>query len=364
MAKTNTKRQPAERRKHPRSRTTPKAKAQEASATRRKAKSSFVDECIQCSQGLKTQDRALFVEEEICRTFCSEACIAEFFAPDIRRLEREYHKFLPVNDLTGDEREKHAHLRWITLENADEGWREKTLTGDYRYTLISEYQPENKKIWMVCICLFLRGEPSFLFIAFPTGSEQLVNHYRKGERVSLEGLKAEALAARKEAEASEPLASSDEQDGAKNEPLMDGLADGWSEEESFRAQLIQKRSADDIPASEFELYQACMEETLEAPDEVWALDMTDEGGTVSAAERGSEEMDAVETLRVYHFIRRYAQDSPEMWYIIVARETEDEDQIELLEAFPTRDPELVAKHRRGSQEIGGQNQAQASRMVH
>lgn len=146
--------------------------------------------------------------------------------------------------------------------------------------------------------------------------------------------------------------------------MIDGLADGWSEDESIRAQLLQKRAPNDIPPSEFELYQACLEETLEAPDEVWSMEMTDEGKVVEQTDALSDDLDAVETVKVYHFIRRYAQDAPEMWYVIVARETETEDQIELLDAFPTRDPELVQKHRRGVQEIGQQDQAQATRVVH
>jgi hypothetical protein len=351
MSKSNTKRAPVERRKHPR---------RSRAASKAEPRAQLIDECIHCGKGLKKDDRALFVEEELCRTFCTESCIADYFAADIRRLEREYHKHLPAGDLSGEEREKHAHLRWVTLENPDEVWREKTLAGDYRYTLISEYQPDSsKKIWMVCICLFLRGEPSFLYIAFPTSSEGLVDYYRKGERVPPGALKKGSQEKGKAGKESAPTSG--------GEPLMDGLADGWTEEESFRAQLIQKRSENDIPPSEFELYQGCIEETLEAPDEVWALDMTDDGRVVGAGAAPSpeeEDLDAVETTRVYHFIRRYAQDPPEMWYVIVARETEDEDQIELLDAFPTRDPELVARHRRGTQEIGGRDQAQASRMVH
>jgi hypothetical protein len=370
MAKTSAKRT-AERRKTPRKQAAKAASSSRGTTSARNratepkrqtiATEKLADECVQCGKTLGENDRALFVEEELCRTFCSEDCIGDFFAPDIRRLEREYQKHVPTDDLTDSEREKYAHLRWVTLEEPDEAWMEKTVAGDHRFTLISEFRPADKKIWMVCICLYLRGEPSFLFIAFPTASLELVKHFRRGERVRAH------KSTRKKAQVTQDSTKSTPepaQAGGSEGPMIDGLADGWSEDESIRAQLSQRRDPNDIPPAEFELYQGCLEETLEAPDEVWAMEMTDEGKIVERKEHLDEDMDPVETVKVYHFIRRYAQDSPEMWYVIVARETETEDQIELLDAFPTRDPDLVQKHRRGIQEIGQADQAQATRVVH
>jgi hypothetical protein len=68
---------------------------------------------------------------------------------------------------------------------------------------------------------------------------------------------------------------------------------------------------------------------------------------------------------MYHFIRHYPNEHPEVWYVVVARETEDEEQIEILDAFPTRDPKLVERYRRGEQEIGNLDATSAaSRVVH
>jgi hypothetical protein len=139
--------------------------------------------CENCLKDLSQIDRALFVEEEVGRIFCSETCIAAYFTPEISRLEKEYFRRLSSNDLSAEERDHLSHLRWMTLQSPDEVWREKTLSGDYRYTLISELQPEDRAIWSVCICLFLRGEPSFLFLAFQTKNAAMVAAYRKGERV-------------------------------------------------------------------------------------------------------------------------------------------------------------------------------------
>ena len=271
------------------------------------------------------------MEEEIGRIFCSEACIASFFTPEIERLEKDYFKRLSPGDLNGDEREALAHLRWITLQEPDEVWREKTLSGDYRYTLISEFQPGAKKVWSICICLFLRGEPSFLYLAFTTKNASMTGLYRKGERV----------------EWVKPDPQNEERE--RDESAGDRLADSWTEDETFMAQVNQERKDNDIPAGEFAEYQDCLEESLENPDEVWSM------------QAGGED-----SVRMFHFIHHYSEEKPSFYYVIIARETEDEEQIEILDAFPTRDAALVDRYRRGEQEVGQQLDAtsSASRVIH
>ncbi len=324
-----------ERRKRPRkaksSRPSKAAPKVETKSSKKPAVSSETEACYSCSKDLKGHERALFVEEEIGRIFCSEECIATYFTPEIDRLEKEYFKFLSPNDLSATEREKFSHLRWITLQEPDEVWRQKTLSGDYRYTLISEFNPTNKPIWCVCICLFLRGEPSFLYLAFPTKNAAMVNHYRRGERV--EWVKPPAQPNR---------IAPNTQESA---PATDGLADSWTDAETLRAEVNQFRREDDIPESEFPLYESCLEETLEAPDELWTIESEEE-------------------FRVYHFIRYYPEEQPGSWFVIVARETDDPEQLEILDSFPTKDSELVERFRHGRQELGEKDNTSPSRLVH
>lgn len=310
---------PIERRK--------KARGSNKLASSLRAAVSTKEMCQSCSKDLRGAERALFVEEEIGRIFCSEACIANYFSPEVARLEKEYFKRLSPRDLSNDERQSLAHLRWITLQEPDEIWREKTLTGDYRYTLISEFQPESKRIWCICICLFLRNEPSFLYLAFATRNAAMANLYRKGERVQLK--EGEPSTAR---QSMATTAVSAEELSSK---AIDGLADEWTEEETIRAQLKKERRSDDIPNNEFELYNMYVEKTLSDPDEVWSLKKKNES-----------------TLKVFHFIRYCVDEDPGTWYIIVARETEDAEEIEILESFPTRDSKLVENYRRDHQELG------------
>ena len=306
--------------------------------------------CQNCGKVLVTDDRALFVEEEIGRIFCAESCITAYFSSEIERLEKEYYRRLSRDDLTQAERERYAHLRWITLQEPDEIWREKTLSGDHRYTLISEFRPGASRLWCVCICLFLKGEPSFLYMAFTTRNAGMVATYRRGERVEwAKDSRSGALSA--SPEPSEDTEAEEETDASDDAVHSDRLADDWTDDETFLAEVNQERREDDIPQEEFPAFERCLEETLETPDEVWSCRL----GQSSA--------------KLYHFIRHYKPDPDDeqgkgYWYVIVARELEDDEQIEVVDAFPTRDGMLVDRYRRGEQEVGHTAPGPSCRIVH
>lgn len=319
--------------------------------------------CAHCAKALTSGDRALFVEEEIGRTFCSEECIGEYFSPEVERLESEYQALVSANDLRPEERDELAHLRWSTLREPDEVWREKTLSGDYRYTLIAEFQPQDKPVWCVCLSLFLRGEPSFMFLSIITRNTALVDRYRRGERMSwIKRTAEEKVSAAHPKPTAEQIAldgtvvPDDQMEIQAVDGPTDGLADGWSTDEAVRAALGAGRRSDDIPNEEFSAYQSCMEETLEAPDEVWSL-VAEQSLTASSGEDTS--------VRMFHFIRHYESGETPFWYLIVAKEVPDEDHLEVLEAFPTRDLELVERYRQGSQELGGDGASEpVTRVLH
>jgi len=319
--------------------------------------------CAHCGKALAAGDRALFVEEELGRTFCGEDCIGEYFAPEVERLEAEYQARVSASDLSPSEREELAHLRWSTLREPDEVWREKTLSGDYRYTLISEFQPAKRAIWCVCLSLFLKGEPSFMFLSIITRNAALVERYRRGERMSwIKRTQDEKHAAAHPKPSAEQIALDGtvipaiEMGMELSESPTDGLADGWSTDEAVRAALGAGRREDDIPQDEFSAYRSCMEETLEAPDEVWS---------VVAEQEGRPDLGDENTVKLYHFIRSYESGQVPFWYLIIAKEVPGEDHLEVLDAFPTRDPELVERYRQGSQELGGDEGAEpVTRVLH
>lgn len=290
------------------------------------------EHCTACGKGLQGEDRALFVEEEVGRIFCSEECITVHFQPEIDQIEKEYFKHRPKDDLTPEEREQYAHLRWITIQEPDEIYQEKLKTGDFRYTLISQFKPGAKSVWCVCVCLFLRGEPSFLYMAFPTRSKALVARFRKGDRVEWEkGTEGDA--------ANEP-------EGERS----DGLAeDGWSQSETIRAEIHKTREANDIPTEEYGLYERLLEKTLESPDELWILESRDDG-----------EPDK------YHFIKLFPdEDGGPIHYVVVAQESEQSESLEVIEQIPTRNVKLLEAFRKGRQELVVEDEeAVGNRTIH
>jgi hypothetical protein len=120
---------------------------------------------------------------------------------------------------------------------------------------------------------------------------------------------------------------------------QDGLAEPWSESDSVRASIVGNRKDDDIPIEDFGFYQKCLEETLQDPNELWSY-------TAKASKR------------VYHFIREYEHDA-NYWYVVMAKDTVDDTQIEIIDAFPTKDKNLVELCRHGKKEVMG-NSAQAA----
>lgn len=316
--------------------------------------------CVQCERKIAVNEDALFVEEDVGRMFCSEKCIVSFFEADIESLEKEYYTLISKSEITDEVKERFGHHRWSTLENPQEVWVEKTIKGDLRYTLISEFQEGSLTLWGVCITLFLRGEPSFLFLAFLTGDSNLVEHYRKGEPVN-----------------SLPK-------GEANQPKLDRLAESWTSDETYRASVNKARDKDDIPIDEYSSYDSCIDETLETPDEVWqiqrnsmvvrevtesemaesmASDETSEAGEKTGGGGSSSGGSGFQTGLIYHFIKHYSHGAG-FWYILIAKETDDEDQLEILDCFPTRDPDLVDKYRVGSLEIGSRDTGSGSSLVH
>lgn len=285
------------------------------------------NKCIECSKVIGSSEQVMFVEEEVGRTFCSEACIIAHFTPEIEKLEREYGKHVTAHDLTAQERERYAHLRWVSIEQPDEIWQEKTVKGDARYTIITEFKPENKTVWSVSICLMLRGEPSLLYLAFITSDSHLVDIFRKGERLKI----ARQQASNKQI--SSEQASNEQASNVVQLSESGRLAEPWTEADSLQASVVKNRKSDDISVDDFGFYKHCLEETLQDPNELWSY--TPQGAKP-----------------VYHFLRHYEQEDP-FWYVVMAKDTEDSTQIEIIEAFPTRDASLVQLCRHGEQEQVG-----------
>jgi len=297
------------------------------------------DVCADCEKDLKGSDQVLFVEEEVGRVFCSEECIGNHLSPEVELLESQYLDQLGQDELESELRQAlEESLRVKTLSSPEEIWRESTMAGDYRYTLINLYKKDGFKVWNVCICLMLRSEPSFLYLSFVSNDSKLIEKYRNGERVqwtfASKGREIENWAVY-------------EDDSPEK---SDGPATDWTKGDTLRASLSQERAKTDIPEERFGEYHHCLDETVQNPDEIWTIDHEDE-----------------ENFHLYHFIRQHREEDPWIWYIVVAKQTESEEEIEILDAFPSRDSSLVDRYRCGvreDEESTHTSQKSYNRVVH
>ncbi len=281
-------------------------KSRKTKASEKGASKKSIVQCVCCQTPIVARDSAYFVEEEIGRLFCSEECIIQYFRPEIQILEKTYFKTVLPTELNADVRESYAHLRWRALEAPSETYQEKLASGDLRYSFVAEGDHDGEKVYGVSVCLMLRGEPSFLFIAFVTRHRSLVDAFCRGRPVTLT----------RERHEDSPV------------PSRDRLADSWTADDSARAGLVQYRTQEDIPEQAFSEYEDCLEATLQDPTELWNYD-----------DSGKK--------KVYHFIKEYER-KERFWYVVIARDAEDPTQIELVDAFPTRDPLLIERARLGS----------------
>ncbi len=294
--------------------------------------------CLFCKSPLPNESMGLFVEEENGRVFCSEDCITGYFTPEIENLEKEYFLHLTKDDISPAEADKHSHLRWETLKYPKEVWREKNSGGDYRYTFIAQFELESQKmIWFICMTLCLRGEPSFLFLAFPTRNPAMLEVYRRGEKLDWI--------------INPPSAESNSH---KNEEIQtDRLADDWTVGETWRADLAKSRKPDDIPKEEFDQYVQYLEDTISNHEEVWSLELNQ-----NAVKN--------EVTKFFNFIKFFPNHDPPFWYIVITRELDEGEQLEILDAFPTKDPDLVAKYRADGETLFNLNadNSDPDRMIH
>ena len=303
------------------------AKIKKMSAKSKKAAKGI--HCCECNKLIPAKEQALFVEEEVGRYFCQESCIVAQFSGEIEKMEREYGRNVSPTDLSSDERELYSHLRWKTLENPAEVWKEKVASGDQRYTLISQFTPDKKAVWGVGVCLMLRGEPSFLFIAFVTSDKHLVDIFRKGEKQKI-------IRKNLDKDDSQVSTSSVVTETTDEVDAQDGLAEPWTESDSVRASIVGSRKVGDISPDDYGFYQKCLEETLQEPTELWSYT-----GKTSK--------------KVYHFIREYEHDA-NYWYVVMAKDTVDDTQIEIIDAFPTKDKGLIDMCRHGKKEVLGNSE--------
>ena len=85
-----------------------------------------------------------------------------------------------------------------------------------------------------------------------------------------------------------------------------------------------------MSSSDKAFFEACETETLQDPTELWCIGL--ELGRCK-----------------YHFLR-YFETRGSFWYVVVAKDAQD-DELEILDSFPSDDSELIHRFRQGEAKI-------------
>ena len=169
-------------------------------------------------------------------------------------------------------------------------WRQKNELQEEIFSYIKHFNHAS----VFVLCTVFNNEPSFIFLSSRTTSQNLISDFRIGERLIT----------------------------AFDETTDEIILDLESKKSYLIADLLSKRIDSDISFEEFPLYEYCLSETMEMPDEVF--------------EFKDREGDLLVTT-----IKSFTQKDSNFFYIIISY-----NNMTIL-AFPTRDMNLYAEYRTG-----------------
>lgn len=275
--------------------------------------------CSECKTVVNELDQLLFIEPATSKGFCSERCIEDFYNPLIthfenleRKLREEYslgHEVIrtPMDDKS---------LIEAVISQPGEVWQNQNELGESLFTYIRHFGDYSA----VVIATVYNDEASFVFFRTLTRSKVLLEEFRSPDK------------SQKQQPQVDPERTFSEAD-------MMFMQELESKKSRLLADLLVKRSNDDIPFENFSDYESYFQDCLEMPDEIF--ESKDKEG---------------DTFFVY--IKSFLHDGKDFFYIISClkrRDTETAGDIHIFPvlAFPTLDVELVREFRNGSRIAAG-----------
>jgi hypothetical protein len=235
--------------------------------------------CTFCAGSIVESEMIFYVESTLRRKFCSKDCISQFFQPFVEELIGELNHFRSDDDIEEADYAEYRDLFESTIAEPHQVYKEPDGTGFDRYILISEFDVYSHKVWFVVVCTILHGQPSFVFIGFPTKDPELTNRYRRGETVDWEALLVEEQELmEQEPDLSNVMDFQASQEEAEELRKYEELLDNPEREEfieDLQENMIKNRDENDVPFDEFEFYAHLEKETLSEPDEVYSWASSD-----------------------------------------------------------------------------------------
>lgn len=252
----------------------------------------------------------IIVDEKKGWIFNSEEELLNHFHPTITLLESEFLASREREDFSDSEASLMQQLLEMTLDEPDQIWMDSEVSPDFPvYHFHRFFEAENQKVFYVASTYLFEEEPTFIFLHFPTLSEELSDHFRRGQIVFNRSL-------------------------ADFEPALiegDGLTEGDPLSLGLFSAMMKVRSDRDIPLDQFRDFSNLRESAIESPDEIWR----------SADFQGN---------RLVTFIKEFAdhEGCPDLHYVVVTQEDGQASSVHsLLFSFPTTDLGLVERYRNG-----------------
>lgn len=258
------------------------------------------------------------MEKEVGRCFCTEECVHEYFQPTVESLKEELLKLRSSGDFTEDDYAKLEHYQILTLEDPDEVWLDETETGERHFTFISYFRHGDEQFKYIVVCLTLGGDPSYVFLSFPTRDEDLVDHYRKGTDLKIQ----EELAGENILE-SMPESSFFPDNQNKLENALEDTT-------TLFEYLKQARNEEDIAVEDYPKFNMFIDPSLDEPDEIWMYE-------------------DLQKHKLCTFISTFQDDKIGTFEMVVVVRLKPGvvNAMEVVLAFPTIDALLVQKFKRG-----------------
>jgi len=272
----------------------------------------YSDFCQGCRHPLNADEKIVYVEEGANRYFCSEKCIRTYYDPMAEFYRKQMLEVRDPHDVSEADFSGYESYAPLCLSNPDEVWMDSTEFGENIYFYLANYTNEGGKFTYVVACFCLEDEPTYILLSFPTRDKKLAEEFRRGEKLEI----------KEDEEVTEPEVS----------PVLaeDFLA---RQGNAIEEEMLRHRDPTDVPHKEFEEHVHLVDQTIESPDEVWELQ--DEGDNPILTLISQQE----EALHYVVICTFDASQGQESWRVIYS--------------FPSRDPALVQRYRRGQLREGG-----------
>lgn len=273
-----------------------------------KKRFNYSDFCQSCRSPLDPDSKIVYVEESTNRFFCSEKCIRTFYDPMADYYKKRMLEIRDPHDIPETDFPQYESYAPLCLAHPDEVWGDSTENGESVYYFMANYTNEGGKFTYIVMSFCMELEPTYIVLSFPTRDKKLVEEFRKGQQIELQD-ETDAPA--------EP-----EADPVLQEDFLAKQGNAIEEE------MLRHRRATDVPKDEFEEYSHLLDHTIENPDEVWELQ--DEGENT--------------------LLTLISQQDDKLHYVVICvqeQNAENQEAWKVIYSFPTNDPALVQRYRRG-----------------